>query len=192
MPRIRFNIEWLAGHTLAGTPFALSYDTQPSCERPIPTAASKGVDMQDRENQMGKAIVNEMYPEAVTVHQKKESVPEEFAPEGFAPEGSTDQRKESRTDVNLTGGYISTSSGERGLINLINVSPSGLRYRLNADRNFYPAAKIQIKFTLDDFPHTVISREAVIRSVNGLYVSAEFCSTDPDDGLSHYLAQQDE
>ena len=138
--------------------------------------------MYDSQNQIEKPICNDMYPGTIKNDQKDTHAESELQ----------DKRKESRKDVNLTGGYISSTSGERGLINLINVSHSGLRYRLNTNRDFYPSSKMQIKFTLDDFPFTVVSREAVIRNINGPYVSAEFCSSDPQDGLSLYLEQGEE
>lgn len=135
--------------------------------------------MQDGQIKIEKPIYNDMYQDTAGNGQH-------IADSSAAFE---EQRKEIRKEVNLTGGYISSTSGERGLINLINVSHSGLRYKLNTSRNFYPTSKMQIKFTLDDFPHTIVSREAVIRNVNGQYVSAEFCSADDRDGLSIYLEQ---
>jgi len=137
--------------------------------------------MRERQIKIEKPITNDMYPDITKSELKKSHSGSEFE----------EQRKEFRKEVDLTGGYISSTSGERGLINLINVSHSGLRYRLNSDRDFYPSAKMQIKFTLDDLPHTVVSREAVIRNVNGPYVSAEFCSCDDMDGLSIYLGEND-
>ena len=129
--------------------------------------------MHSNKNLTETGIFNDMYPEMTAETQTAAECLE--------------KRKEIRMDVQLTGGYISSTSGERGLIDLINVSRSGLRYRVNTVRDFYPSSKMQIKFTLDDFPHTVVSREAVIRNVQGPFVSAEFCSQDPNDGLSLYL-----
>ena len=129
--------------------------------------------MHSNKNQIETGTYNDMYPEITAETQKAAE--------------SLEKRKEIRMDVQLTGGYISSTSGERGLIDLIKVSHNGLRYRVNSIRDFYPSSKMQIKFTLDDFPHTVISREAVIRNVQGPFVSAEFCSQDPNDGLSLYL-----
>jgi len=137
--------------------------------------------MQDGQIRIEKPVPDDVYPGTTKEAQKDLLSGSEFE----------EQRKESRKEVNLTGGYISSTSGERGLINLINISHSGLRYRLNSDRDFYPSSKMQIKFTLDDFPHTVVSREAVIRNVNGPYVSAEFCSDADRDGLSLYLEEGD-
>jgi len=134
--------------------------------------------MHHHQNQNEKPIRNEMYPDITNG--------------GHPASDYQEKRKEFRKDVKLTGGYISSTSGERGLINLINVSRSGLRYRVNTKRDFYPSSKMQIKFTLDAFPHSVVSREAVIRNVQGPYVSAEFCSEEPHDGLSIYLEKKDE
>jgi len=98
-----------------------------------------------------------------------------------------ERRKDSRKKVSLTGGYIVDDSGERGLINLVDVSFSGMRFKLNSMRFLYNKAMMVIKFTLDTFPKTVISRQVVVRNMDGPYVGAEFCDPDQYDGFSLYL-----
>ena len=98
-----------------------------------------------------------------------------------------ERRKDARKQVSLTGGYIVDDSGERGLINLMDVSFSGMRFKLNSMRFLYNKAKMVIKFTLDTFPKTVISRQVVIRNMDGPYIGAEFCDPHQYDGFPLYL-----
>jgi hypothetical protein len=98
-----------------------------------------------------------------------------------------ERRKDFRINVNLTGGYIVTGSGERGLITLKDISYSGLKYKINARRDFYVNAIKIIKFTLDTYPLTVINREVIIRNVKGKIIGAEFRNQYEHDALPTYL-----
>jgi len=99
-----------------------------------------------------------------------------------------EKRMEHRRMINLTGGYISLRGGKRGLISLVNISHSGLRYQLNSERSFYLGDKHLIMFTLDDFKKSVIRREAMLININGRYIGAAFSYPGLRDGLTPYLA----
>ena len=111
------------------------------------------------------------------IKQGGESAAEEFH----------ERRRNVRKKINLTGGYIVDGTGERGLINLMDVSFSGMRFKLNSMRFLYDKAMMVIKFTLDTFPKTVISRRVIIRNLDGRYIGAEFSDPDQYDGFSLYL-----
>jgi hypothetical protein len=98
-----------------------------------------------------------------------------------------ERRRDFRLNTNLTGSYVANGSGERGLITLRDLSYSGIRYELNSERIFYPDAKKLIKFSLDTYPLTVISREVTIKFLSGKVVGAEFVNEYQRDALPHYL-----
>jgi len=106
----------------------------------------------------------------------------------YMPLKFKEKRMEHRREIDLTGGYISLMGGKRGLIDLINISHSGLRYKLNSERSFYLGDKHLIMFTLDDFKRSIIKREVIIKNINRLNIGATFCYPGLRDGLTPYLA----
>ncbi len=97
-----------------------------------------------------------------------------------------ERRKHYRKETRLPGAF-SREKGGRGLITITDVSVSGLGFELSLDQKLEVGEKILVEFNLDDQPRSPIKREAVVRSVRGNQVGAEFCSMDHYDRLGGYL-----
>ena len=98
-----------------------------------------------------------------------------------------ERRKFFRKTLNLSG-VIYTSQGDRKYIMTVqDLSRSGCRVKINTSFPFAPEDIVQVEFNLDDKDRSFVSKEAVIRGINGPLLGLEFVEVEKFDKVSQYL-----
>jgi hypothetical protein len=112
---------------------------------------------------------------------------------------SFEWRKSYRKDVLLSGEYLKDDGEERkvcdmagedmgcGNMVLENLALGGLAFRTNKNHDIKVGDIIQVKFRLDDVQKSLITRNVIVKNVDGRQVRAEFCDNKPDKALAFYL-----
>jgi len=108
-------------------------------------------------------------------------------PCGFSFPITLDKRRHRRKTTNLTGAFIHERSKIRGLINIKNVSKSGIGFELNSKQFMHVGDRIDLKFTLDDQQKSFIYEEGIVKKIDGNYVGVEFCEFRHRESLESYL-----
>jgi hypothetical protein len=88
-----------------------------------------------------------------------------------------DRRKHLRKKTRLTGAYIHDKKQTRGLINIKDLSRSGIGFELGSDNKDYIISTgdiLTVRFTLDDVFQTLISKEVLTKRVKGKFIGNEF------------------
>jgi hypothetical protein len=102
-----------------------------------------------------------------------------------------ERRKEFRKMVNLPGSYDYIKDDmvvARGRMKVIDLSFSGIKIKLNIERNLQMGETLNLEFHLDDNKRTLIQKRVQIRSVRGLSIGTTFRSgKDIGPGLGFYL-----
>lgn len=106
---------------------------------------------------------------------------------GFTFPITLDKRRHRRKTTNLTGAFIHDRLKIRGLINIKNVSKSGIGFELNSKQFMHVGDRIVLKFNLDDQNKSFIYEEAIVKKIDGNYVGVEFCEFRHRDSLESYL-----
>jgi hypothetical protein len=108
-------------------------------------------------------------------------------------------RKFYRKDVALSGEYLkgegdkwdacdmSVGDMRCGNMALQNIGLGGLAFVTNQRNDLKVGDIVQVKFRLDDAQKSLIVRNAIVRSIDGRQVRAEFCDNQPDKALAFYL-----
>lgn len=98
-----------------------------------------------------------------------------------------ERRKYFRKTLALSG-VIFTSQGDRKYIMAIkDLSRSGCRVKINTAFPFALEDIVQVEFNLDDKDRSFVSKEAVIRSINGPSLGLEFTEIEKYDKIGQYL-----
>lgn len=101
---------------------------------------------------------------------------------------SLDKRRHSRKDTNLGGAFIHNSHKHRGLIEIKNISKSGIGFELSTDHSIREGDRLELRFNLDDSEESYVCKEVIIRKVRGNYVGVEFSDiTRENDNLYAYF-----
>jgi|OpeIllAssembly_1097287.scaffolds.fasta_scaffold10414_4 hypothetical protein len=112
---------------------------------------------------------------------------------------SFEWRKSYRKEVALGGEYIKDKGTDQevgtmlvedirwGGMVLENLCMGGLAFRTDSKNSLKEGDIIQVKFTLDDVPKSQVTRNVVVKSVDGRVVRAEFCDNQPGRALMFYL-----
>jgi len=112
---------------------------------------------------------------------------------------SFEWRKSYRKDVLLSGEYLKNGGEERrgsdtsgedmhyGNMALENLALGGVAFRTNQSHDLKVGDIIQVEFRLDDPQKSLISRNVIVKRVDGRLVRAEFCDSRPDKALAFYL-----
>jgi hypothetical protein len=98
-----------------------------------------------------------------------------------------ERRKYYRKEADFPGEYFTADNKIKGLMKVHNVSLSGIRFKVNENKEFIIDQKISVIFTLDDTQRSEIKKEIIIRELDGLFVNAEFALIDLYDKLASYL-----
>lgn len=102
-----------------------------------------------------------------------------------------DKRRVYRKTVNLPGTYDHIKDGkvvDRGGMNVVDLSFSGVKMKLNVERNLQAGEHLNLEFHLDDSKHTLIKKGVTIRNVSGVYIGATFATAEAyDPVLGFYL-----
>jgi hypothetical protein len=112
---------------------------------------------------------------------------------------SFEWRKFYRKEVALAGEYIrDQGTGQEvgtmlvedirwGGMVLENLCMGGLAFRTDSKNSLKEGDIVQVKFALDDIPKSQVTRNVVVKSVDGPMVRAEFCDNQPGRALMFYL-----
>ncbi|PIP35601.1 MAG: hypothetical protein COS92_06925 [Desulfobacterales bacterium CG07_land_8_20_14_0_80_52_14] len=101
-----------------------------------------------------------------------------------------DRRKSHRKDTDfygtfvkthLPGTYISEKDGLTGETTIVNLSREGMRFQTIGKVLLKPGDQIRLEFHLDDRNRSRIRKRAVVKSVTGSEVGAQFATVDPTD-----------
>jgi len=98
-----------------------------------------------------------------------------------------DNRRHQRKTTNLTGAFIHDKTKIRGLINIKNISTSGIGFELNSKQFLHIGDRMALKFNLDDPAGSYLYKEGIIKKIDGNYVGMEFCEFRHKDSLEPYL-----
>ena len=98
-----------------------------------------------------------------------------------------EKRKYYRKETNLPGQFSTVSNEISGLMTVKNISLSGLRFKLNENKNLNIGDRVNVEFTLDDKQRSVIQKEAEIKFIKDLNIDAEFADVDLYGRLAPYL-----
>lgn len=109
---------------------------------------------------------------------------------GYSFAITLDKRRHRRKTTNLTGAYIHDRLKLRGLINIKNISKSGIGFELNSKQFMHVGDRIVLKFNLDDQHKSFISEEGIVKKIDGNYVGVEFCEFRHRESLETYLEDQ--
>ncbi|HBZ54838.1 MAG TPA: hypothetical protein DEO88_05490 [Syntrophobacteraceae bacterium] len=108
-------------------------------------------------------------------------------------------RKFYRKQVALAGEYIKDKGSDQEVgemvvedirwdgIVLENLGMGGLAFQTNNKNSLKKGDIIHVTFTLDDVRKSPITRNVVVKSVNGRVVRAEFCDNQPGRALMFYM-----
>ncbi|MCG8473246.1 MAG: PilZ domain-containing protein [Desulfobacterales bacterium] len=98
-----------------------------------------------------------------------------------------ERRKYFRKTLDLSG-VIYSSAGDRKYIMAVkDLSQSGCRIKINTSFPFALEDVVQVEFNLDDNDRSFVSKEAVIRSINGPLLGLEFMEIKKYDKIGQYL-----
>ncbi|QTA83735.1 PilZ domain-containing protein [Desulfonema limicola] len=92
-----------------------------------------------------------------------------------------ERRKYFRKSVNLQGKYIIPGEKSSGTMKVEDLSRTGLHFKVNLPPRFKVDDKIVVEFHLDDKKNTFISKQAVIRTISGMNIGAEFNTVSSSD-----------
>lgn len=98
-----------------------------------------------------------------------------------------DRRRDFRKVSKLTGSYVHDKTKARGLINITNISKSGIALELNTKQSLPKGDILLLKFNLDDSRKSYMCKEAVIKKTDGSRVGLEFRNNDQLEELESYL-----
>ena len=101
-----------------------------------------------------------------------------------------ERRRHFRKPVNLAGIFIfqdSQSHPVKGLIKVLDISQSGVRFSVNNIPDFKVGDKLIIEFTLDDEEHSQIREVGTVRRIHTNIIGFTFKNTDHYGKLGQYL-----
>jgi hypothetical protein len=97
-------------------------------------------------------------------------------------------RRHYRKPVKLDGDYSRDGAKEEiGTMEVQDLSAGGLGMKIVQRHSLNPGDIVRVSFELDDGPRSHITRNAIVRNVNGSLVGAEFCDNKLDKALAFYV-----
>lgn len=99
-------------------------------------------------------------------------------------------RRHYRKQVRLTGTYrtIHQKPASRGAIIINDISPGGLSFAVSGKNKLETGYVLELQFELDDRDKTALTKQVVVRSINGKLVGCEFIQDRPlEKALAFYL-----
>ncbi|MDY6823131.1 MAG: PilZ domain-containing protein [Thermodesulfobacteriota bacterium] len=100
-----------------------------------------------------------------------------------------ERRKFVRKQVSFIGSYIAIEKGldVKGRMTVVDLSRTGLRFKMHMQNYFEKGDLLEMEFTLDDNEQTTVKKEVQVMSQHGMYVGARFTSEHHYDRLGTYL-----
>jgi predicted RNA-binding Zn-ribbon protein involved in translation (DUF1610 family) len=104
---------------------------------------------------------------------------------------SLEKRRQYRKTTDLPGMYyyrMPNGDEDKGIMRVVDISSTGIKLRLNVQRDFPVGELLRVEFHLDDKRHTLIDKKVVVRNVYGNLVGTAFPVNEADDpNLGFYL-----
>ena len=103
-----------------------------------------------------------------------------------------EKRKYFRKDTNYSGRYTykaSDGSQKNGLLYIVDISQSGLRFKINTDPVFNIDDQVTVEFYLDKKGDQIVRKEGIIRGIRGKNIGMEFLTTEHYDVFGKLLFQ---
>lgn len=104
---------------------------------------------------------------------------------------SLEKRRQYRKTTDLPGMYfyrINSGDLDKGIMRVVDISTTGIKLRLNVERNFDIGEILRVEFHLDDKRRTFIEKRVIIRNVHKNLVGTSFAPNEGDDpNLGFYL-----
>jgi hypothetical protein len=102
-----------------------------------------------------------------------------------------EKRKQYRKGVNFPGKFNfmgDTGLEDTGRVNVVDISNTGIKFRLTVPRIFPIGTTLRIEFQLDDRRRTLMQKRVIVRNISGAFVGASFHPDEMDDrALGFYL-----
>jgi hypothetical protein len=98
-----------------------------------------------------------------------------------------ERRKHIRKNLHLEGRYVNKNGGGKGKMEVLDLSRSGLKMKLDMETGVKVGDILRLQFTLDDKQNSEVTKEVTVRSKSGLLLGTEFLSLDHYDKLGSYL-----
>jgi hypothetical protein len=112
-------------------------------------------------------------------------------PCGHAYTAILEKRKQYRKKTNLPGTFIHFVDGRpvnRGVMNVEDISATGLKLRLNSTLNCTVGDYLDVEFNLDDRNRALIKKHVIIRNITGSNLGVAFGPAEAlDKALGFYL-----
>jgi hypothetical protein len=105
---------------------------------------------------------------------------------GHAYSALLERRKFFRKETSLPGVYTSVKK-ERRPMTVMNLSRTGLKFKLHASDTLKAGDRLVVEFNLDDPQQSLIRKEVIVKNIKNSNIGAAFVSTDEYDKLGFYL-----
>ncbi|MDF1594253.1 MAG: PilZ domain-containing protein [Desulfobacterales bacterium] len=99
-----------------------------------------------------------------------------------------DKRRHLRKAAELTGAFVHERSQRRGIIEVKNISKSGIGFDLNSKQFMHVGDRLALKFNLDDLEMSFVYEEGIVKKIEGNYVGVEFCEFRHREALEAYVS----
>jgi len=77
---------------------------------------------------------------------------------------------------------------DTGLMKIVDISTTGLKFKLTVPREFPIGTELRVEFNLDDRNRTLMEKRVIVRNVSGLSVGVSFHPNElADPALGFYL-----
>jgi hypothetical protein len=97
-------------------------------------------------------------------------------------------RKHYRKPVSLLGDFWKDGSdGEVGGMEVKDLSIGGIGLHALHPHHLKTGDIIRVRFELDDSQRSCVTRNAIVRNVEALFIGAEFCDNKSDKALAFYV-----
>ncbi|MDA8139897.1 MAG: PilZ domain-containing protein [Desulfobacteraceae bacterium] len=104
---------------------------------------------------------------------------------------SLEKRRQYRKATDLAGMYyyrMPNGDEDKGIMRVVDISSTGIKLKLNVERNFNLGEMLRVEFHLDDKRRTFIEKRVIIRNVYKNLVGTSFAANEGDDpNLGFYL-----
>jgi hypothetical protein len=104
---------------------------------------------------------------------------------------SLEKRRQYRKAADLPGMYyyrMPNGDEDKGIMRVVDISSTGIKLKLNVERDFTIGELLRVEFHLDDKRRTYIEKRVIIRNVYKNLVGTSFAANEGDDpNLGFYL-----
>lgn len=104
---------------------------------------------------------------------------------------SLEKRRQYRKTTDLPGMYyyrMPNGDEDKGIMRVVDISSTGIKLKLNVERDFPVGEMLRVEFHLDDKRRTFMEKRVIVRNVYKNLVGTSFAANEGDDpNLGFYL-----